>query len=313
MNPLISPRGRSPRGAFHRLALFAAALGLLATAVAPAADTSAATPTQARLVVDAPSRVAVGQGFRIRLSVRDVDDLAGYEANLRYDAGAVTFRGVSQRRNGIRAVGRDVRALGPVERADGVTFGAYSCATDDCRTRRGVSKRTGRTRALDLATVRLSSARAGRLELRLAATRFVDADGRVLAVDTSAARRIVISVGGGADGIAAPAGRRLARPFRHHAAHRRRHGRWRRHPQRLPGGALGMDPHARGGGLVLRDRRDRCHQRGRRRERLRRCRRCPVGDRRVQRAGHRATDDRPHRWHAHRTGRPRHVDRALDR
>src|SRR5512147_1967645 len=79
------------------------------------------------LRVAAPAQVAAGARLTLALTLEGAADLGGYEANLRFDPAAAHFNGMQHDLGALRAIGRDVGPLGPVEQPDGVAFGAYSC------------------------------------------------------------------------------------------------------------------------------------------------------------------------------------------
>src|SRR5690242_18671565 len=95
----------------------------------PAAQAQTAGPS---LEARAPTRAQVGQPLEITLSVRDANDVAGYESQLLFDTSAAEFDGLRQRNNDLKSLGRDVIALGPVEQANGVSFGLITCPVANC-------------------------------------------------------------------------------------------------------------------------------------------------------------------------------------
>lgn len=132
--------------------------------------------------VTAPRRVRVGEPIRISLALQGVGDIAGYESLLLFDTSVVEFDGLYQRTNAIKKLGRDVGPLEAVELPAGIAFGMYSCPVDDCVTRRGARKERGGQGALKLGSLTLIARQPGTVELRLAATKFVDALGQPLTV-----------------------------------------------------------------------------------------------------------------------------------
>jgi CSLREA domain-containing protein len=165
-----------------------------------------AAPQAASLEVQAPRQVKVGEPIRVTLAVRGAGDIAGYEARLVYDTSVVDFDGLHQRANDLKGLGRDVAGLGPVEQADGVSFGLYSCPRADCVDAGAARHARGGGGRVQLATLGVVARRAGTVELRLSGAKFVDADG--VAVDVQGAEASVRVQVGEAGGplYAAPAG-----------------------------------------------------------------------------------------------------------
>lgn len=147
-----------------------------------------------KLVVQAPARVAVGQPIELSLSVVGARDLAGYELVLSYDRSAAEFSGLSQRRIALAGSGRSVQSLGPVEVAQGVAFGLWSCPWADCLRPAGTRRTRGASGSVRLADVSVTPSSAGELELRLGSVRFVDSYGREVRV--AAPDAVTVAVGG---------------------------------------------------------------------------------------------------------------------
>lgn len=140
-------------------------------------------PSQASLELQAPKAVQVDQPFAITLTIKDATDIAGYETSLLYDTRAAEFDGLEQRNNDLRTFGRDVVALGPVERSDGIAMGLYSCPVQKCTDiTKGPRQAKGGHGTLRLATVTLLPRQAGLLEIKFAATKFIDAAGNAVQV-----------------------------------------------------------------------------------------------------------------------------------
>src|ERR1051326_5837808 len=168
-----------------------------------------AAPTGASLEAAAPSRVGVDQPIALKLVIHDASDIAGYEARLLFDAGAVEFDALQQRQNDIKAIGRDVAALGPVTLPDGVAFGQYSCPAADCLNRQASRRAGGGRGQLQLATIVVTPHKPGTVELRLTQAKFVDASGQPIDVQ-NADTTIRVQVGTGGPVSAAPVAARSA-------------------------------------------------------------------------------------------------------
>jgi hypothetical protein len=158
------------------------------------------------LEIDAPGQVELGALIKISLRVTQAADIAGYEAAVLYDTSAAEFAGVQQRQNDLKKIGRDVSPLTAVDLPAGVSVGLYSCPVDDCVTGQGVRKSQGAQGPVNLATVVLVANQPGLLEIKLDATKFVDAAGNPVSVDISRAM-VTVEVGAPGDGptYAAPA------------------------------------------------------------------------------------------------------------
>ena len=157
-------------------------LALAMLALSPAATPSAAALAPA-LLVAAPARVAAGARLTLALTLQNAADLGGYQAALRFDPAAAHFNGMEQGLGALRLAGRDVEPLGPVDQANGIAFGAYSCPVARCvGARDGARQARGGAGTIVLATVDIIADRPGTLELALTAGPFVDAAGVPVAV-----------------------------------------------------------------------------------------------------------------------------------
>src|SRR5215210_8214116 len=96
----------------------ALALGMLLSSW-PVAEAQTVVPS---VQLDAPRQVNLGAPIKVVVIVRDVADIAGYEANVDFDTKAVELNGVTQRQGDLKSLGRDIHALGPVERSTGISF-----------------------------------------------------------------------------------------------------------------------------------------------------------------------------------------------
>ena len=147
------------------------------------------------LQIGAPQRVKLGAPFQVTLSIRDVADIAGYEINLGFDTSAADFGGVSQRRQGdLKALGRDIQNLGPIEHAGIISFGLFSCPLANCVDRNSARHDQGGRGQLRLATVELAAHKEGILELHFSGATFVDATGNTVSV-SGADQTVRVQVG----------------------------------------------------------------------------------------------------------------------
>ncbi len=174
-----------------RPASLVASLMLAIAASAPAtAESSSRSPS---LEVSAPRHVDAGQPITLTLRVRGFADLAAYETQLRFDTTKATFSTVSQRRNDLAALGRDVVPLDAMQ-DDGVAIGLATCAVADCvRPLAGQQQRSGGRGNVRVARVQLVPKKPGLLEIAFGSTVFVDPDGQ--RVKVSPTPPVTIQVG----------------------------------------------------------------------------------------------------------------------
>jgi CSLREA domain-containing protein len=146
------------------------------------------------LVIQAPTRVEVGDRIEIQLIVDHARDLAGYEAQLLFDPTAAHFSGLHQRDSDLRKFGRDVIPLEVTELPDGIAIGLASCPYPDCVRMKGNPQPRGANGRVRLATVLIGTDQEGLLELSFEHLKFVDASGNEIAVDIPQTR-IYVQVG----------------------------------------------------------------------------------------------------------------------
>lgn len=155
--------------------------------------TSAAGP---ELIVEAPSQVRVGEPIVVTMRIRNANDIAGYETRVLFDTSVAHLRGLVQRDNDLRKLGRDVQALGPIEIDGGVVIGAFSCPYKDCAGSAGVAKQPkGGRGEVRLATFSIVADAAGQLTLTLDQPRFVDVNGAPVTVTATTLALTVTVVG----------------------------------------------------------------------------------------------------------------------
>src|SRR3712207_5790741 len=102
-------------------------IGAVLLALPPAASDQPAAAAAAgpSIQVAAPRKVDVGAPIELTLSVRDASDVAGYEAEVRFDPESVEFGGVVLP-DDLRQLGREP-GLVATELAQGAAFAVYSC------------------------------------------------------------------------------------------------------------------------------------------------------------------------------------------
>ncbi|CAA9358456.1 MAG: hypothetical protein AVDCRST_MAG93-7505 [uncultured Chloroflexia bacterium] len=154
-------------------------------------DVSATSPV---LVVDAPKRVAVGEPITLTVSTRNAVDVAGYELALRFDTTVAHLRGLHQRQQDLKKLGRDVQTLGSVELPDGVAFGAYSCSAANCAQPKA-NRLPGGRGTLRLAKVTLVADQPGPLTIRVDRGVVVDVRGENIPV-SGALQTLTVDVAG---------------------------------------------------------------------------------------------------------------------
>jgi CSLREA domain-containing protein len=135
------------------------------------------------LILQAPTRVELGDQIEIQLIVDHAKDLAGYEAQILFDTSAAHFGGIQQRDSDLKKFGRDVIPLEEGELSDGVTLGLASCPYQDCVKLNGNTQPKGANGRVRLGSVFIGTDQEGVLELRLDHLKFVDSSGNTLAVD----------------------------------------------------------------------------------------------------------------------------------
>lgn len=185
------------------------AIALIAGSLPPA-EVQAQT---ASIEIVAPRQVKAGAQIQISFAVAGVGDVAGYEANLDFDTTAAELDGVIQRRNGaLKALGRDIAPLGPVTRANGISFGLYSCPVSNCVDRGSSRHPQGGGGRIQLATIDLAPQKTGQLELHFNGIRVVDASGKLINVG-NADQMVRVQVGSSASPVLrAPAASAPVRP-----------------------------------------------------------------------------------------------------
>src|SRR6266498_453864 len=143
-------------------------------------------PQQGRspvFVIEAPSRVEVGDRIEIQLIVDHAQDLAGYEAQLLFDTTAAHFSAFQQRDSDLKKFGRDIIPLEEGELPDGVAMGLASCPYQDCVQLKGNSQPRGANGKVRLGTVIIGTDQEGLLQLRFDHLKFVDASGNTISVN----------------------------------------------------------------------------------------------------------------------------------
>src|SRR4051794_13624243 len=159
------------------------------------------TPT---LLLSAPLQVAVGEAISVVLTVKNATNLAGYETLMLYDTSAAEFAGLHQQDNDLRRAGRAVDSLAVAELAAGSAIGLYSCAVPDCMASTAARQDQGTSGDIRLATLDILPLQPGTLEIRLDATKLVDAAGNPIAVDIPNSL-VAVQVGAPAAGPRFPA------------------------------------------------------------------------------------------------------------
>jgi hypothetical protein len=179
-------------------------LALAVLAIAPIATPRAAAQGSS-LVLAAPAQVAAGERLTLELALSGAAGLGGYQARLRFDTAAAHFNSMQHDLGALRAIGRDVGLLGPIEQPDGIAFGAYSCPVASCvGARDGARQPLGASGRIGLATIEIIADQPGTLELSLDAGPFVDAAGAPVAV-AGASQTIRVQVGPAGPLYSAPA------------------------------------------------------------------------------------------------------------
>lgn len=157
------------------------------------------------LEITAPAQVALGAPIELTLTVKGMNDIAGYEGNLLFDTSVAEFHQLLQRQNDLKQLGRDIVPLGAVEMPTGVAIGLSSCPVRDCVAGRGPRQGQGGRGTVKLATVALVAAKPGVLEIKLDGAKFVDAAGAPISVVLPAPISVQVGPNGDGPRYAAPA------------------------------------------------------------------------------------------------------------
>ena len=166
------------------LALTVALSVCVAWAVTRPGTTAAAPSSQ--LTIDGPSQVSVGQPIQLTVVLKNVSNVAGYQATLQYDTSAAHLNALTQRQNDLKKLGRSVETLGPIESPTGVTFGAYSCPYSSCADTSGKTKvSNGGKGTVKLASFAIVVDKAGPFTIQLSSLVFTDASGASIPVNVS--------------------------------------------------------------------------------------------------------------------------------
>ncbi len=153
--------------------------------------------------VIAPQAVAVGEPIELRLAVKGAGDVAGFETHLHFDKAHAEFARVRLGQNQIQQAGRSVEPLIAVDLPDGIAIGSYSCPLADCAGHTGARVNRGANGNVTLATVTLVAQEPGILQVKLSASKFVDAAGNPIQVPRPN-RTVQIRVGRGGAAFGAP-------------------------------------------------------------------------------------------------------------
>ncbi|HEX5167499.1 MAG TPA: hypothetical protein VFV93_18965 [Thermomicrobiales bacterium] len=146
---------------------------------------SAASP---KLAIDAPEEALAGEPIEIRLVIDDANGIAAFDATIGFDTSIASLQSFDQRANDLVDLGRDVKALGPVELPDGVAVGAYACPAESCADLAGKSRNTAQgTGSFRLAAFTIVGWQPGPLTIDLTTAQFTDGSGRPVEVDLSGA------------------------------------------------------------------------------------------------------------------------------
>ncbi len=187
------------------LGAYISATGRAPELATPAQIQLGAPPAQTtmELALDAPKKVRVKEPIKIQFIVKDAQDLAGYETHLLFDTRAAELGGVTQRNNDLQKLGREPMPLVVAQLPDGAAFGAASCPFGDCVNPAGAKQKRGGQGKLHLATITIIPQKAGVLELKFDASKFVDADGKTIAVKI-VNPSLTVKVGGKDNALTAP-------------------------------------------------------------------------------------------------------------
>lgn len=160
-------------------------------AIRPGTDAAAGPKLQ---IKNSPNG-QVGQPIQFEIRIINALDIAGYEANLRYDHDRAIFRGVSHEDKSLdRLQGIDPQPLGPIEVPSGVVFGLFTCPVNVCSEADAApGAASGGRGNIHLATFEFVPTATGTLELSFDSLKFVDFYGEQVIVEIPS-RTITVDV-----------------------------------------------------------------------------------------------------------------------
>ena len=186
---------RNTRSLVWMTAALVAALSILLVgyfwALRPGTD-AAAGP---KLQIKSPSHAQVGQPIDFEIRIINALDIAGYEANLRFDESRATFRGVVHEGKTLdKLQGIDPQPLGPIVVPNGVVFGLFTCPVNVCSDAGEAPNTAAAGRGnVHLATFQIVPTVSGTLEISFDSLKFVDFYGEQVIVQIPA-RSITVDV-----------------------------------------------------------------------------------------------------------------------
>jgi hypothetical protein len=160
-----------------------ALLGLVVSnqqAVASASETATVT-------LEPVGSAKTGAAMTVRIVAKDVRNLAGFQAKVRFDSARLRLLDASVATD-LQASGRDLLALEPVVQPDAVALGAATCPVKHCqdtRPRRAQRINRGVDGQVVLGTIQFYAAQPGQYPLTLDGVKLVDPQGNALAFSSA--------------------------------------------------------------------------------------------------------------------------------
>lgn len=177
---------------YSGVVLLVGALMLLSTMMYEQRASASPTGT-ATIDLIAPAQARAGSLISVDLVASNVNNLAGYQATVQYDAAQMRLVGASIA-DDLKRGGRDILPLGPTEQAGAVVLGAVSCPARQCSDPRPAQAQripNGINGKVKIGTVRFYASAPGSYPLTLADVRLVDPQGQFLPVTATS---IVLNV-----------------------------------------------------------------------------------------------------------------------
>ncbi len=167
------------------LALVALAVVAVLAALALGFGGSVSASQEPRVLLTG-GNARIGEEVTLTLSASHVTNLAGFQANVGYDAAGLEIAR-AELQQGLKASGRDMFTLGPVGTDGMLTLGAATCPASSCTAAqpwRATKKTAGVDGDVALATLTFTAEQAGRYEITLNDVVLVDPQGNQLPATT---------------------------------------------------------------------------------------------------------------------------------
>jgi CSLREA domain-containing protein len=164
-----------------------------------------AAPPMAMLQIEGTTQIDPGGQIDLKLSIRNGNDVAGFESSVLFDPSAAEFAGLQVADNSVHSLGRDVGQLAAVETSYGASIGFYSCPGSNCLDNKSPRKFHGAGGTVALGTLSLIGDAEGKLAITFDAVKAVDASGNTIPLANPSPTFFVQVGSGGATSQSAPA------------------------------------------------------------------------------------------------------------